>query len=119
MLPRAHFRSYARQPVKLAAVASDSLLSWERPVRIVNLGFGGACLELMEPPPLGINISLRIEAPHLWDPLTLDASVVWASQQHSRSFRAGVEFQRMNQRSLHAVLELLPQPGGKLGSLTR
>jgi hypothetical protein len=75
-----HFRALARQSVSLpgALRASDSHLSWNRDVRIVDLGLGGACVEASDSAASGTNVELVIDTPHLWDPLTLSGAIVWS-----------------------------------------
>jgi len=78
--PPTHFRALARQSVSLpgALRASDSYLTWNRDVRIVDLGLGGACVEASDSAATGTNVELVIDTPHLWDPLTLSGAVVWS-----------------------------------------
>ena len=76
----AHFRALARQTVTLpgALRASDEHVTWNRDVRIVDLGLGGACVEASDSAAAGTSVELVIDTPHLWDPLTLSGAVVWS-----------------------------------------
>ena len=76
----AHFRALSRQSVSLpgALRASDSHVTWNRDVRIIDLGLGGACVEASDSAASGTSVELVIDTPHLWDPLTLTGAVVWS-----------------------------------------
>jgi hypothetical protein len=75
---RDHFRALARRVVNLPATVENRDGTWPRTARIMDLGLGGACMELLEVVPPGTPVRLLIEAPHLWDPLAL-----WRSTQRS------------------------------------
>jgi hypothetical protein len=107
MAARAHFRCYARQPAKLLAVVTGYSGTWERRARVVNLSLGGACLELAEVPPVGSRLGVRIDAPHLWDPLILGARVVWTTQLSPLRFKTGIQFDQHSAASVRSLADLL------------
>jgi c-di-GMP-binding flagellar brake protein YcgR len=79
-----------------------------QPVRVIDLGLGGARLSLSQAIPLGTALRLSITAPHLWDALVIHAEVVWvAIQEGSRAARVGVRFMHASGASLRALTELL------------
>jgi hypothetical protein len=104
--PNDHFRAFARRPVGLSAIVSRGDGSWKRPARLLDLGLGGTCMEMLEAVPNGTAISLAVEAPHLWDPLFLEGEVVWL---HSLAGAAhiGVRFYHRSGRTLRTPTELL------------
>jgi PilZ domain len=101
-----HFRAFARRPVGLSAVVSRGDGSWKRPARLLDLGLGGTCLEILEPVPNGTAISLTVEAPHLWDPLLLEGEVVWMHTVAGAA-HVGVRFYHRSGRTLRTLTELL------------
>ncbi len=104
--PRDHFRAYGRRKVRLSTqVRADD---WRREGVIVNLGVGGACIELPDPVPPGTVLVLLINAPNLWDALQLEARVAWSELLDPRGLtRAGVEFSHSSGRGLTPLVELL------------
>jgi hypothetical protein len=105
----AHFRAFARRPVTLSAtlVAGDG--SFRRAGRVVDLGLGGACVLIQEALPVGSPVALEIDAPHLWDPLELDAMVAWAGEEPATPglIRLGVRFLPRSGAVLRTLTELL------------
>ena len=104
--PLDHFRAFARRPVGLTAIVSRGDGSWKRPARLLDLGLGGACMEMLEAVPNGTAISLAVEAPHLWDPLFLEGEVVWLHSLEGAA-RLGVRFYHRSGRTLRTLTELL------------
>lgn len=104
--PLDHFRVFARRPVGLSAVVSRGDGSWRRPARLLDLGLGGACLEMLEAVPNGTEVSLAVEAPHLWDPLFLEGEVIWLRALDGAA-RVGVRFCHRSGRTLRTLTELL------------
>jgi len=104
--PSDHFRAFARRPVGLSAIVSKGDGSWKRPARLIDLGLGGACMEMHEAVPNGTAISLSVEAPHLWDPLFLQGEVVWLLTVEGNA-RLGVRFYHRSGRTLRTLTELL------------
>jgi hypothetical protein len=110
--PAAHFRAFSRQSVSLpgALRASDSHLTWNRDVRIVDLGLGGACVEASDSAAAGTNVELVIDTPHLWDPLTLSGAVVWSrrlADPEGGGVMIGVRFEHATGSSVRTLTELL------------
>jgi hypothetical protein len=104
--PFDHFRAFARRPVGLSAVVSRGDGTWKRPARLLDLGLGGACMEMLEAVPNGTAISLAVEAPHLWDPLFLEGEIVWLHTADGAA-RLGVRFHHRSGRTLRTLTELL------------
>jgi hypothetical protein len=104
--PLDHFRAFARRPVGLSATVSRGDGTWKRPARLLDLGLGGACLEMLEAVPNGTALSLAVEAPHLWDPLFLEGEVVWLRSLDGAA-RIGVRFTHRSGRVLRTLTELL------------
>ncbi len=112
MAVRDHFRALARRPVSLPATLQGTGTGWQVEARVVDLGLGGACLELPEtagdPLALGMPIRLQVRAPNLWDPLDLVARVSWSNPRRSdRPQRVGLEFQHRAGATLRALVDLL------------
>lgn len=106
--PRDHFRAYGRRKVRLNTQIRADDSNWRREGVIVNLGVGGACIELPDPVPPGTVLVLLINAPNLWDALQLEARVTWSELLDPRGLtRAGVEFTHGTGRGLTPLVELL------------
>jgi hypothetical protein len=107
--PEPHFRALARRPVSLPARISQALQpNGLRAARLVDLGLGGACLELGEKLDDGTALRLLIDVPHLWDPLELEARVTWGRISQGRTpARMGVRFEGASGRTLRLLAELL------------
>jgi PilZ domain-containing protein len=110
--PSAHFRALSRPSVSLpgALRASDAHLTWNRDVRIIDLGLGGACVEASDSAAAGTNVELVIETPHLWDPLTLIGAVAWSRRlpdPEGGGALIGVRFQHATGSSVRALTALL------------
>jgi len=108
----AHFRALARQTVSLpgALRASDAHVTWNRDVRVVDLGLGGACVEATDSAATGTSVELVIDTPHLWDPLTLSGSVVWSRRlpdPEGGGVLIGVRFEHATGGSVRTLTELL------------
>ncbi|MCA9645289.1 MAG: PilZ domain-containing protein [Polyangiaceae bacterium] len=108
MPPRDHFRAFGRRKVKLRAQVRADDSNWRREGWIVDLGVGGACVELPDPVTRGTQLVILVDAPNLWDPLQLDARVAWSELLDPRgTTRAGVEFVHGVGRGLMPLVELL------------
>lgn len=108
----AHFRAMARRPVSLPARIAMERNSTTWAARLVDLGLGGACVELAEPMTEGARVKLLIDAPHLWDPLELEAKVAWArAAEGTTPNRAGVRFEVVSGTTLRLLAELLEAEG--------
>jgi len=105
-----HFRALARQPVNLLGALRASQLVWSRDVRVVDLGLGGARVEAPDTIEAGTSVELVIEAPHLWDPLTLNGAVAWAraaADSEGGGAQIGVRFDHESGGSVRTLTELL------------
>lgn len=114
MAARDHFRSLARRSVTLrATLRADG--GDELPARLVDLGLGGACVELSGAAGQrlsGDRVELEVMAPHLWDPLRLKGRIVWnRDQPQARSRRIGLRFEHESGPVLCALVELLGAEG--------
>ena len=91
-----HFRAQSRKPVTLVGALRPASLDvvWNRDVRVVDLGLGGAGVEMSSsvPVPVGTAVELEIDTPHLWNPLTLSGAVVWELTLEAGGARLGVRF---------------------------
>jgi PilZ domain len=104
--PRDHFRALARRVVNMPAMVENRDGTWPRTARIMDLGLGGACMELLEVVPPGAPVRLLIEAPHLWDPLALDAQIAWLRVVEGGAL-VGVRFEHQSGTTLRTLTELL------------
>jgi len=77
-------------------------------VKVVDLGLGGACLEVADLIPLGTPVRLSLEAPNRWEPLVLDGRVVWTRDalKPGRA-RLGMKFEKASSGTLRALVDLL------------
>ena len=108
----AHFRALSRQSVSLpgALRATDRQVSWNRDVRIVDLGLGGACVEASDSAAAGTSVELIIDTPHLWDPLTLLGAVAWSRRlpdPEGGVALIGVRFEHATGSSVRTLTALL------------
>lgn len=101
-----HFRVHARRRVDFWVIVRREGLGWQRDARIVDLGFGGACVEIGELLEPGTEVAVEIRAPTLWDPLKLPGSVVWA-RRDGAAMRLGIRFDHREPSPLFALFELL------------
>jgi Tfp pilus assembly protein PilZ len=99
----AHFRAFPRRELALRASVETSL-NGTRPARLINIGLGGACLELPDRLEVGQRATLHVEIPVLWDPLVAEGRVVWADPERAR---IGLCFDHTNTRLLRPLVELL------------
>lgn len=108
MAARDHFRSLARRSVSLSAVLREAQGGWQCDARIVDLGLGGACLEIARAVAPGTHVSVQVLAPNLWDPLVLEARVAWCRNAGTRRpTRVGLSFAHRSGATLRALVELL------------
>jgi hypothetical protein len=109
-----HFRAYSRQGVDLQAVARCPDAGWQGDVTVRDLGIGGACVLTADFLAPGLAVDLEIQAPTLWDPLLLRATVTWCSAADG-GWHAGMRFDHAEPSALMALFELLgvlaPRPG--------
>ena len=107
-----HFRAFARQPVDYAAeVRAQGRIA---NAKLINLGLGGACLELDTDTGesalgLGAVIDVALSLPSAWQVIEIRATVVWAQgadPKHS-PWLIGVEFQQLDAHATEQLLEVL------------
>jgi hypothetical protein len=104
---RDYFRALARLRVGLTGTLFSHDAGWEQPVRVVDLGLGGARLELSDGLSVGSAVRLVIATPNRWDPVALDGKVVWVRQAARSATHAGLRFQHSTLSELRALVDLL------------
>ena len=104
-----HFRAQSRKAVSLVGALRPAAIDvvWNRDVRVVDLGLGGACVEMSNATPGGTAVELVIDTPHLWDPLTLRGAVAWDIALEEGGARLGVRFEHGTGGSVRALTEFL------------
>src|SRR5450432_3158170 len=108
--PHTHFRAMSRHVVSLLGALRADELVWNRDVRVLDLGLGGACVEASDSIPAGTPVELVIETPHLWDPLTLVGAVAWErtlADSEGGGAHLGVRFDHTSGGSVRTLTELL------------
>ena len=101
-----HFRAFARRPVRLPAVMEG--FGTRHTALVVDLGLGGACLELNGVMDVGTPVRLSIEAPHRWDAVRVEGRVVWVrSATKGGAGRVGIAFVDCPGSTLGLLTELL------------
>jgi Tfp pilus assembly protein PilZ len=81
---------------------------WDRDATVVNLGFGGACVEIAEAVAAGDRVTLSFVAPNLWDPLLVSGKVAWVKPgQGLVPTTCGVTFDLVHPTTLWALFEML------------
>jgi hypothetical protein len=104
-----HFRALARHAVRLTGVLAGDDGRWQRPAQLVDLGLGGARLVVdREDVGVGAPVRLSVNSPDRWDPLEIDAKVVWARERHEK-VELGVSFEKPTNHTMRALMELLGQ----------
>jgi hypothetical protein len=121
MNPQDHFRALARRPVALSALLSSSDAGWHRPARVVDLGLGGARLEIQGTLESGTVVTLEVDTPHLWDPLRLGGTIAWCQPDQaagdsrpevvSLRSQCGLSFGHNSGPKLRALVLLLAAEG--------
>lgn len=101
-----HFRALARRPVALGGVLSGQNGLWHRPARLVDVGLGGARLAGEFDTYVGAQVRLAVESPHRWDPMLLEARVVWTRESEGGT-ELGVCFEHNTRATLRGLLELM------------
>jgi hypothetical protein len=107
---REHFRALSRRPTRGAGslIVTASGLPNPQPVKVVDLGLGGACLEVSDLIPPGTAVRLSLEAPNRWEPLVLDGRVVWTRDaKKPLQPRLGMKFEKASSGTLRALVDLL------------
>lgn len=122
MAPRDHFRAHGRVSVQISALLRPNN-AVEVPVKIRDLGFGGAGVEVVDTTPrttkqttfnpldleTGTSVVLEVVAPVLWDPLYLPGRIAWSSPNSSNDpqFRAGICFDQLGAATLLSLFDVL------------
>lgn len=106
MAAERHFRAFVRRAVSLAATVTTEEAG-SRPARLMNLGLGGACIEVPGPLAVGSAVTLEVTAPNLWDPLIVPAKVAWVRLTDAGPAQAGLVFDHARKVALPALVELL------------
>ncbi len=103
-----HFRAFGRKEQRLEARISRGDTEGPRPAAVLNLGLGGACLELDGPLDEPASVTVAIDLPGLWNPLELAAEVAWSrAVDDSGKCIAGVRFLGASGRALRLLSEAL------------
>jgi Tfp pilus assembly protein PilZ len=105
-----HFRAVSRQTVNLLGALRASEVVWNRDVRVIDLGLGGARVEAPDAIEAGTSIELVIETPHLWDALTLNGAVAWTrplTESEGGGAQLGVRFDLETGGAVRTLTELL------------
>jgi hypothetical protein len=103
-----HFRAFGRRWIELPVVIRARTKAWEEAAQMLDLGLGGACLELAEHLEPSAGVTLEVRTPTLWDPLVLHGEVAWARRDEpTGKTRVGVRFQHRDPSSLYALFEFL------------
>jgi len=122
MAPRDHFRAHGRVSVQIRALLRPTGAP-ELAVKIRDLGFGGAGVELVDSTPrpasdatstpldleTGTSVVLEVVAPVLWDPLYLSGRVAWSGSKTSsdQPVRAGISFDQLGATTLLSLFDLI------------
>jgi len=110
-----HFRSLGRKRQRLAARVSPRVPSAEpspdavfEEAWLIDLGLGGACIELDGAFDPGRDLRLLIDLPGLWEPLELAAEVAWrGAPDKSGKVLSGVRFLQPSGKALRLLSETL------------
>jgi PilZ domain-containing protein len=105
-----HFRAFARRAINLPSTVATQA-DGPTPARLINLGLGGACIEVSAVPPVapGTVVTVEVTAPNLWDPLVVLGKIAWVHHIGPGTVHAGVVFDhtRKGKAALPALVELL------------
>jgi hypothetical protein len=95
-----HFRVYSRHVHSAKVQIKSGVVTTT--FALHDLGLGGAGLAGASTPQVGARVQLRFTSPTRWDPLMIDATVIWSTEE-----RFGVQFSYRNERDLYSVYEFL------------
>jgi hypothetical protein len=108
MANRDHFRALARRPVSLRATVTPDVSRVSMPAVLVDLGLGGASVEMTQPLSDGQRVCVQLHAPNLWEPLLLDGCVVWQRPAGGGArTRLGLRFEHQSGATLLALVDLI------------
>lgn len=102
-----HFRAQARRSVALDATLLTVDGQWRTSARLVDLGLGGARLDLREMPPKDSKLKLQVLSPHLWDPLVVRGSIAHFDVHSPTHAVVGLSFEHDTGTTIRAITELL------------
>ena len=76
--------------------------------QLLNVGLGGACVDVQRPVELGAEVTLRVSTPVLWEPLVVRGRVMWVGEGAADGrVRLGLRFDHERSRVIRSLLELL------------
>ncbi|HEX3597211.1 MAG TPA: PilZ domain-containing protein [Polyangiaceae bacterium] len=101
-----HFRAFARRAVNLPATLAIPP-DGQKPAKLVDLGLGGAAVEVKATLRVGFAVTVEVTAPNLWDPLIVPAKVAWVRPGTAGTTLAGLAFDHAGKAALPALVELL------------
>lgn len=108
MVSRGQFRASARRSINVPVLIRTEEDRTDRRAILVDLGLSGASLELGEALVPGVEVTLEIRTPTLWDPLQLPGHVAWAQWNASSGVaRIGIRFEHNSPPRLFSLFELL------------
>jgi hypothetical protein len=106
MPPADHFRAFPRRAVSCPASVRPEPKA--RPIagKVINLSLEGACLLAEEFVPVGQSVALELSLPSRWDPVAVDATVVWVKELPKKA-ALGLRLAHESGAHLRTFLELL------------
>ncbi len=98
-----------RRALRLPVTVTHAATGWQCDARVVNIGLGGACLELPQPLEPGERAVVALMAPSLWDPLNLRVKVAWSRSAGGTppTVQAGVTFEHADPSLVLALFHLI------------
>lgn len=106
-----HFRAVGRRPTSLSGRVECKEPGRSLAAELVNLGIGGACVVVRGEFDSDSVARLRIEAPQLWEPLVIPASVAWSRRDSGGVTRVGLRFEPETATALAVLAELVGYNG--------
>lgn len=106
-----HFRAVGRRPTSLSGRVECKEPGRSLAAELVNLGIGGACVVVRSDFDADLVARLRIEAPQLWEPLVIPASVAWSHHESEDLTRIGLRFEPETATTLAVLAELVGYNG--------
>jgi hypothetical protein len=102
------YRIHGRRKVNLRVVVWHPRAGWQREADVHDVSLGGACVSLNETLAEGDRVTISFVAPTLWDPLSMNARVVWVGPgTRIDAGRAGVRFEPKDAATVFALFELV------------
>lgn len=106
-----HFRAVGRRPTSLSGRVEFNDPGRSQAAELVNLGIGGACVVVRSECDFDQVVRLRIEAPQLWEPLVIRASVAWNHRKSDGMTSIGLRFEPETATTLAVLAELVGYNG--------